>query len=90
VLVTLGREGALLVRREGVIRQAAFEVAAVDTTAAGDAYMGAYAAAHLGGEDAARCLRFASAAAAVKVTRPGAQPGLPTRPEVAAFLAAHP
>lgn len=90
VLVTLGREGALLVRREGVIRQSAFAVAAVDTTAAGDAYMGAYAAAHLAGQAAAHCLRFASAAAAVKVTRPGAQLGLPTRQEVEAFLAAHP
>jgi ribokinase len=88
-LVTLGREGSLLVANEGTTYMPAFAVEAVDTTAAGDAFTGAYVVALLDGSDPRACLRFASAAAAIKVTRYGAQPGFPSRREVEDFLAAN-
>jgi ribokinase len=86
-LVTLGREGSLLVESESTTYMSAFAVEAVDSTAAGDAFTGAYVVALLDGLDSRACLRFASAAAAIKVTRRGAQPGLPSRGEVEDFLA---
>jgi ribokinase len=67
----------------------AVEVAAVDTTAAGDAYIGALAARLAEGQTPAQALGFAAAAAALAVTRLGAQPSLPSRAELAAFIAQH-
>jgi ribokinase len=88
VIVTLGAQGSLACTARGDIRVAAFAATAVDTTAAGDAFNGALAAA-LGGRDSLPdALRFASAAAALACTRRGAQPSLPTRAEVTGFLAA--
>jgi sulfofructose kinase len=68
----------------------AFDVAAVDTTACGDIYHGAYAAALAWGWALADRLRFAAAAAALQATRPGASGAAPRRGEVDAFLAQHP
>jgi len=79
VVVTLGARGAWL---DGL--HPAFAAAAVDTVGAGDAFAGAFAAALAAGE--ADPLRFAQAAAALKVQRPGAQ-NLPARSEVLALLA---
>lgn len=63
-----------------------FEVSAVDTTAAGDVFNGAFAVALAEGEDVLGAARFANAAAAISVTRPGAQSSIPSREEVEAFL----
>ncbi len=60
---------------------------AVDATAAGDAFNGGLAVALARGEPLAAAVRFAHAVAALSVTRLGAQPSLPTREEVEAFLA---
>ncbi|MEA2573066.1 MAG: ribokinase [Chloroflexia bacterium] len=87
VLVTLGKEGSMLVESGGATYMPAFEVEAVDSTAAGDAFTAAYVVALLEGLDSRACLRFASAAAAIKVTRRGAQTGLASRLEVEDFLA---
>jgi ribokinase len=87
VLVTLGPEGSLLVEQHAATFVPAFKVEAVDTTAAGDAFTAAYAVALLEGWDPEARLRFAGAAAAIKVTRQGAQPGMPARHEVDEFLA---
>lgn len=64
----------------------AMKVSAVDTTAAGDTYNGAFAAALVEGEELPTCGRFAAAAAALSVTRHGAQASMPTLSEVTAFL----
>jgi len=64
----------------------AFKVEAVDTVGAGDCFNGAFAVALMEGEDPWRAARFASAAAAISVTRRGAQASMPTRAEVDEFL----
>jgi len=64
----------------------AFPVQAVDTVAAGDCFNGAFAVALLEEHDPWSAARFASAAAAISVTRRGAQASMPTRAEVVAFL----
>jgi ribokinase len=67
----------------------AFHVEAIDTVAAGDCFNGAFAVALLEGSSPSDAARFASAAAAISVTRRGAQAAMPTREEVDAFLATH-
>jgi len=64
-----------------------FAVEAVDTVGAGDCFNGAFAVALLEGRDPFAAARFASAAAAISVTRRGAQASMPTRSEVDEFLA---
>jgi ribokinase len=88
ILVTKGSEGAewrSLATGERTA-QAAIKVNAVDSTGAGDTFVGYFAAAMDAGETTARALRLASAAAALKVTRAGTADAIPTRAEVDAFL----
>jgi sulfofructose kinase len=66
--------------------QPAFPVDVVDTTGCGDVFHGAYASALARGLDVAGRIEFASAAAALKATKPGGQSGIPTRPAVEAFI----
>lgn len=83
-----GAHGVALARQDGLRAElSAFPVTAVDSTAAGDAFNGAFAAALMLGADAPKAARFASAAAAISVTRAGAQPSMATRDEVNALLA---
>lgn len=86
VLLTLGKGGCILKNKEIVIIKEAFEVEALDTTAAGDTFCGALAARLSKGEDWDYILVFASAASALCVTRMGAQPSVPSEKEVLAFL----
>jgi len=86
VIITLGAQGAFVMTNEETVRVPAFDVDAVDTTAAGDTFCGAYAVALVEGKSPKECLRFASAAAAISVTRMGAQPSVPTREEIDAFM----
>ena len=89
LVLTLGSQGA---RYRGRGRSAvcpAFSVEAVDTTAAGDCFTGYFLSAWLEGQEPEQCLRFASAASAIAVGRPGAAPSIPHRSEVTAFLSAH-
>jgi ribokinase len=87
VLVSLGGAGALLATPEGEQFIDAFKVKAVDTTAAGDTRNGAMAAALAEGATLLDAIRFGSAAAAVAVSRLGAQPSIPNRREIDAMLA---
>jgi ribokinase len=66
-----------------------FHVQAVDTVGAGDCFNGAFAVALLEGNDPWAAARFASAAAAISVTRKGAQASMPAGNEVDAFLRVH-
>lgn len=86
VIVTLGARGACVVAdglREIV---PGFKVDPIDTTAAGDVFNGALAVALSEGREMAAAIRFANAAAAISVTRLGAQPSVPRRVEVEGFL----
>jgi sulfofructose kinase len=86
VVITLGERG-LIWRRSGESgRLPAFGVDAVDTTGAGDAFHGAFAAALAAGLEWTDVLRYASAAGALCCTRLGARPGIPGRDRVMRFL----
>lgn len=85
VIVTLGERGAYASSAEFEGYVHAFRVQPVDTTAAGDVFNGALAVALAERMNLSEALRFAQAAAAISVTRPGAQPSAPTRAEIAAF-----
>jgi len=86
IVMTKGAEGAYFTDGSGGLRhQPRFDVSAVDTTGAGDAFNGALAAFWPLG--LAEAVRRASAVGALKVTRPGAQEGMPSAAELDAFLA---
>lgn len=85
-ILTLGDEGSIVAARDGLEHIPAWQVETVDGTAAGDAFVGAVAAALARGELPRDAARTATAAAAIAVGRFGAQPSLPTGQEVAAFL----
>ena len=86
VLVTLGKEGVLWANAQARQIVPAFEVKVVDTTAAGDAFNGGLACALGRGLPMKEAIHYANAAAAISVTRMGAQPSLPTGDEVKALL----
>jgi ribokinase len=86
VVVTLGERGAYASSREFDGLVPAFKVVPVDTTAAGDVFNGALAVALAEQQPLKEALGFASAAAAISVTRPGAQPSAPARREIEALL----
>ena len=87
VLITLGRDGAFYRDATRALHCPALPVQAVDTTAAGDAYLGALAAVLAAGDRLEQSLGFAAAAAGLAVTRLGAQPSLGTGAEVSDFIA---
>ncbi len=82
IIVTLGASGSLLLTSELEVLIPAFPVTPVDTTAAGDTFCGALATALTEEKPLSEAVRFASAAAALSVTRMGAQPSIPLRPEI--------
>jgi ribokinase len=86
VVITLGGQGAILAYEGKSIHVAPPSVQVVDTTAAGDCFAGAFTVALTEGQDMAQTLRFAVCASALKVTKFGAQSGLPTRAEVEALV----
>ena len=82
VVITLGTQGYVAATATGSFRGPAFPVKAVDTVGAGDAFNGSLATALARDFPLADALRWASAAAAMAVTRPGAQAGLPVLEEI--------
>jgi ribokinase len=88
VVLTLGSKGAIYADRSGeLIRVEAYRVEVLDTTAAGDTFIGAFAAQRESGKPVESSLRYASAAAALTVTKFGAQQSIPTKEEAESFLA---
>jgi len=86
VLITLGPRGAFILDSDHRELVPGFEVEAVDTTAAGDVFNGALAVALAEGNPLNEAVQFANAAAALSVTKLGAQPSAPTRKEIDEFL----
>lgn len=86
VIITLGADGAFLAT--GNTRHAipAMKIEAVDTTGAGDAFIGGFASAVVEGKELETALKFASAAGALAATRVGAQSSLPNRQELELFM----
>jgi ribokinase len=87
VVLKLGDQGCFYLGDEGEWLSPGFAVEAVDATAAGDTFNAALAVGFSEGMPVRESLRLANAAAALSVTRAGAQASIPTRAEVMAFLA---
>ena len=86
VIITLGARGAYVSGKGVRMLVPAFKAKAVDTTAAGDVFSGAFAVAVAEGRALLDAVRFGQAAAAISVTRLGAQPSVPARPEIERLL----
>lgn len=86
VLVTLGAKGAKLHMGDDIIAQNSFPVTPIDTTGAGDTFLGSFIARFDAGNDAATSLQYAAAASAIQVTRMGAAPAIPHEADVLEFL----
>lgn len=86
VILTLGARGAFVATRDTKQLVQGFKVRAVDATAAGDVFNGALAVALAEGRQLLDAVRFANAAAAISVTRLGAQPSAPSRSEIDRLL----
>lgn len=87
VILTLGKKGCIVNNSLSTKYIPAFDVQAVDTTAAGDTFCGALVAGLSKGKDLIDAVKFATAASAICVTRMGAQPSIPNEDEVTKFLA---
>lgn len=86
VIVTLGSKGALIVTDTQVTHVDSFKVNVVDTTAAGDAFIGGFATALLQDKSLEEAVRYACACGALATTKFGAQPSLPIKEEVESFM----
>ena len=87
-IITLGEHGALYRDREHTVHVPAFNAGSVvETTGAGDAFNGAFAAALARGTDPVEAVRFGCAAAGISVTRPGTAPSMPSLDEIESLLA---
>ena len=85
-ILTLGEEGAFFMNQDSSALIPAFVVDAVDTTGAGDVFCGTLSVALVEGLSLPEAIRFGNAAAALCVTKMGAQPSIPTRAEIDRFL----
>lgn len=86
VLITLGRDGSFYLSQDGSCKVPALKVKTVDTTAAGDTYTAGYIIGKSNTRNTENAMRFASAAAAIAVTRLGASVSVPTKEEVEDIL----
>ncbi|WP_100643122.1 ribokinase [Alteromonas facilis] len=89
VIITLGKQGVVMLRKGQKIEVPAFVVDAIDTTAAGDTFIGYFLAAYAGHSDAKQALTRGCAASALAVTVEGAAQSIPDVEKVNRFLAKH-
>ena len=87
VIVTLGSKGALIVTNKSTSHISPFKVDVVDTTAAGDAFIGGFASALDTANSLDEAVRYGCACGALATTKFGAQPSLPTKKEIERFIA---
>jgi ribokinase len=87
VIITQGKKGAKWFTADVTVEVTAFVVDAVDTTAAGDTFIGFFLAHYQANNHAESALRYACAASALAVTQPGAAQSIPSAEQVTAFLA---
>ena len=90
VILTLGKKGCIVKSKTLCEHVAAFEVNTIDSTAAGDTFCGALVAQLSKGVDIVEATWFATAAAAICVTRIGAQPSIPKENDIRSFQLTHP
>ncbi len=90
VIITLGANGVFVSEKTGAFAYPAFSVTAIDTTAAGDVFNGCLAAFLDGTRSIREAVRISAAAAALSVTKLGAQESAPCRTAIEEFLLAHP
>lgn len=88
ILLTLGSEGSVSWKDGVEIRQYAYPVQAVDTTGAGDTFMGYFVGCLAQGMERKDAMQYAAMAASIAVTRPGAAPSIPMMAEVRAAVEA--
>ena len=86
VIVTLGSKGALIVTEAQVTHVESYKVNVLDTTAAGDAFIGGFATALLQDQSLEEAVRYGCACGALAATKFGAQPSLPKKDEVEKFI----
>ena len=86
VIVTLGSKGCIYNDGKEIKTQESFKVKAIDSTAAGDSFIGGYCSALCEGKSMEEAIRFATAVSAITVSRAGASVSIPTRAEVEEFL----
>ena len=86
IIVTLGANGALIITKEIAKHIPSFKVNVVDTTAAGDAFIGGFGYALLQGKSLEGSVSYGCTCGALATTKFGAQPSLPTKEEVERFM----
>lgn len=90
VIITLGEKGVLFVNKDEEIFQGSYKVTPIDSTAAGDSFIGAFAYSLANGFELKKALKLSCAVGALTVTRMGSQPSLPKLKEVNEFMKQNP
>lgn len=85
-IITLGVKGSVYGQADEFIAVSGYSVKAVDTTAAGDTYIGSFLYCVSNGKTIAESMNYASKASAIAVTKQGAQPSIPTREEIISYF----
>ena len=87
IILTLGDKGSILFSEDNNIKKYdVYKVKAIDTTAAGDSFIGAFTMKICETGDADKAIKYATAVSAIVVTRQGAQDSIPTREEIEKFI----
>jgi ribokinase len=86
ILLTLGANGSVYYDIDNFIKVPTYKIKVVDTTAAGDTYIGSFIASRINKKNILESMKFATAAASLAITKKGAQISIPSYEEVISFL----